>query len=83
MKLENIDILNFKNIAEVSLELSGGVNCFVGSNGMGKSNLLEGVHFLSLARPMQSMPESGLIRHGEEMLLVKGVTIWATTGVRR
>lgn len=72
MKLENIDILNFKNIAEVSLELSGGVNCFVGSNGMGKSNLLEGVHFLSLARPMQSMPESGLIRHGEEMLLVKG-----------
>lgn len=72
MRLEHIDILNFKNIGAVSLGLSAGVNCFVGSNGMGKSNLLESVHYLSLARPMQSMPDSALIRHGEDMLLVKG-----------
>lgn len=72
VKCESIDILNFKNIAETRLEFSPGVNCFVGRNGMGKSNLLEAVHFLSLARPMQSMPESALIRHGEESLLVKG-----------
>lgn len=72
MLLQSIDTLNFKNIEEARLELSPGVNCFVGRNGMGKSNLLEAVHFLSLARPMQSMPETGLIRHGEEMLLVKG-----------
>lgn len=72
MLLQSIDTLNFKNIEEARLELSPGVNCFVGRNGMGKSNLLEAVHFLSLARPMQSMPETWLIRHGEEMLLVKG-----------
>ena len=72
MQLNRIEVLNFKNIAEAGLELSPGVNCFVGRNGMGKSNLLEAVHFLSLARPMQSMPESGLIRHGEEALLAKG-----------
>lgn len=72
MILTQIEALNFKNIAEARLELSPGVNCFVGRNGMGKSNLLEAVHFLSLARPMQSMPERGLIRHGEQMLMVKG-----------
>lgn len=72
MLVERIDILNFKNIAEASLEFSSGVNCLLGLNGMGKSNLLEAIHFLSMARPIRSVPESALIRHGEEMLMVKG-----------
>lgn len=72
MRLNRIDILNFKNIPQAALELSAGVNCLLGANGMGKSNLLEAIHFLCLARPMQSIPESALIRHGEEMLMVKG-----------
>lgn len=72
MVLDSIDILNFKNISDVKLTFSSGVNCFVGRNGMGKSNLLEAVYFLSMARPMQTLPESGLIRHGEDMLIVKG-----------
>ena len=72
MRLNRIDILNFKNIPHTALELSGGVNCLLGANGMGKSNLLEAIHFLCLARPMQSIPDSALIRHGEEMLMVKG-----------
>lgn len=72
MRLNKIDILNFKNIAEACLEFSPGVNCLLGMNGMGKSNLLEAVYFLSMSRPLHSMPESALIRHGEEMLMVKG-----------
>jgi len=72
MILNNIDILNFKNIAQTAIGFSPGVNCLLGMNGMGKSNLLEAIHFLSMARPMQSMPDNALIRHGEEMMLVKG-----------
>ena len=72
MKIEKLDIVNFKNIEEASLEFSGGVNCLLGMNGMGKSNLLEAIHFLCLARPMQSLPESALPRHGSEMMMVKG-----------
>lgn len=72
MILEKIDILNFKNIAECSLDFSAGVNCLLGRNGMGKSNLLEAIYFLSMARPIRSMPESALIRHGSDMLMVKG-----------
>ena len=40
MRLEQIDILDFKNIREARLEFSPGVNCLLGLNGMGKSNLL-------------------------------------------
>lgn len=72
MRLLTLDIVNFKNIEEASLEFSPGVNCLLGMNGMGKSNMLEAIHFLCLARPMNSMPESALPRHGQEMLMVKG-----------
>lgn len=72
MRLDRIDIVDFKNIAEATLEFSPGVNCLLGMNGMGKSNLLEAIHFLCLARPMQPIPESALIRHGAEMLMAKG-----------
>lgn len=72
MRINSVDILNFKNIEEASLEFSPGVNCLLGMNGMGKSNLLEAIHFLCLARPMQPIPESALPRHGADMMMVKG-----------
>lgn len=73
MRLETIDILDFKNIAGAKLDFSPGVNCLLGRNGMGKSNLLEAVHFLSMARPIRPIPESALIRHGSDLLMVKGL----------
>lgn len=72
MQIEEIDILNFKNIEGATLEFCPGVNCLLGLNGMGKSNLLDAICFLSMSRPMHNVPESSLIRHGEEMLMVKG-----------
>ncbi|MDE7441089.1 MAG: DNA replication and repair protein RecF [Muribaculaceae bacterium] len=80
MQLNKIDILNFKNIPEAKLEFSPGVNCLLGMNGMGKSNLLEAVYFLSMARPLSSMPESALVRHGQEMMMVKGDYLTDTGG---
>ncbi len=72
MILEHIDILNFKNIRDARLDFCDGVNCLLGKNGMGKSNLLEAIYFLGMCRPMSSIPESALILHGEEMLMAKG-----------
>lgn len=72
MTINKVDILNFKNIAEARLEFSAGVNCLLGSNGMGKSNLLEALHFVCMARPMSSLPEAGLIRHGQDLMSVQG-----------
>lgn len=72
MTIEKLNLLNFKNIAEAELEFSPGVNCMLGGNGMGKSNLLEAIHFLAIARPMRVMPESSLMRHGTDEMMVKG-----------
>ena len=72
MILDRIEILNFKNIPDAKLEFCPGVNCLLGRNGMGKSNLLEAIWFLGMSRPMHSLPESALILHGEDMLMVKG-----------
>lgn len=78
MRLDRIDILNFKNIAETILEFSPGVNCLLGRNGMGKSNLLEAIHFMGMARAMRSVPESALIRHGQESMILKGEYVMDT-----
>ena len=72
MILKQIDILNYKNIGAATLDFSEGVNCLLGMNGMGKSNLLDAIHLLCMARPMNSLPDSALLKHGEELLLVKG-----------
>ena len=72
MQLQNIEILNFKNIASARLDFSPGVNCLLGMNGMGKSNLLDAIHLLSLSKPMSSLPDGALLRHDAEMMLVKG-----------
>lgn len=72
MLIKSIDIVDFKNIAEANLCFASGVNCLLGLNGMGKSNLLEAIHLLSVARPMRSVPEVALIRHGCLAMMVKG-----------
>lgn len=72
MHIEKLSILNFKNIADATLEFSSRVNCFLGRNGMGKSNLLEAIYYLSFMRSFCNLPDSALIRHGEEMLLIQG-----------
>lgn len=71
MLIEKTDILNFKNIREARIEFSRGVNCLLGSNGMGKSNLLEAIHFACMARPMSAVPEAGLLTHGEDLMSVR------------
>lgn len=72
MILKNIEILNFKNIPSAGIDFSPGLNCFLGMNGMGKSNLLDAIHLLSMAKPMSSIPDSALITHNCDLMLVKG-----------
>ena len=47
MRLKKISIINYKNIKSTALELSPKVNCFIGNNGEGKTNILDAVYFLS------------------------------------
>ncbi len=72
MKLKHLSVTNFKNIAEASLDFSDNVNCFLGDNGMGKSNLLDALYFMSFCRSFSGAPDSLLITGGETFAIVRG-----------
>ena len=65
MRLDSLAITNFKNIADARLEFSGNVNCLLGDNGMGKSNLLDAIYTLSFTKSFSGLPDLQLIRRGE------------------
>ncbi|TXF78880.1 DNA replication/repair protein RecF [Chryseobacterium sp.] len=50
MVIQKLSLLNFKNHREKSFEFSPQINCFVGNNGAGKTNVLDGLHYLSVAK---------------------------------
>lgn len=72
MILTDLTILNYKNIAEATLSFSPKINCFVGSNGEGKTNVLDAIFFLSFTRSATNTQDALNIRHGEEMMMLSG-----------
>jgi DNA replication and repair protein RecF len=72
MILRKLTILNYKNIADATLELSPKFNCFIGSNGVGKTNVLDSIYFLSFCHSAYSSQDSLVIRHDEPFLVLEG-----------
>ena len=72
MILKKLSILNYKNIAEATLELSPKMNCFIGRNGMGKTNVLDAVYYLSFCRSANNPIDSQVIRHDEPFCMIEG-----------
>lgn len=72
MWLSNISILNFKNISEANVDFCNGINWVTGANGMGKSNLLESVYYLSMTRSFLRLPDSEVLRRGADAMMLRG-----------
>lgn len=72
MILQSISILNYRNIREANLEFGDKLNCFVGLNGQGKTNVLDAIYLLSFAKSAFTAQDSLNITHGEEMAMVQG-----------
>lgn len=73
MFLRKLSLTNFKNYDSTDLEFSPRINCFVGNNGVGKTNILDAVHYLSLTKSFFNNIDSVSIRHGEEYFIINGV----------
>ena len=73
MSLDSLQLLFFKNYDEAALRLSPGLNCFIGDNGSGKTNLLDAIHYLSLTKSAISLSDSLSIKQGADFFVVKGV----------
>jgi len=72
MYLKKLSLTNFKNYEQADLEFSPKINCFVGNNGVGKTNILDAIHYLSLTKSFFSSIDSANIRHSEEYFIIQG-----------
>lgn len=72
MWLKQLSVLNFKNYSETSLEFLPEVNAFTGNNGVGKTNLLDAIHYLSLCKSYFNPIDSQHIKSGNDWFMVQG-----------
>lgn len=73
MILKNVSILNFKNIEEANMSFSPKINCFTGNNGMGKTNILDAIYYLSFCKSSMSQGgDSAVLKHGADMMMLQG-----------
>ncbi|MBQ8530067.1 MAG: DNA replication and repair protein RecF [Parabacteroides sp.] len=72
MILKKLSILNYKNILQAEVQFSSGINCFFGNNGMGKTNLLDAIHYLSFCKSHINTPDSQIINNTQELCVLQG-----------
>lgn len=72
MLLNSISILNYKNLEQAELSFSPKLNCFFGQNGMGKTNLLDAIYFLSFCKSSGNPIDSQNIRHNADFFMIQG-----------
>jgi DNA replication and repair protein RecF len=75
MHLKKLILTNFKNYELNELEFSPKINCFVGNNGVGKTNILDAIHYLSLTKSFFNSIDSISVRHGEDYFIIQGTFV--------
>ena len=72
MLLSSISIINFKNIKSENLNFSHKINCLIGNNGEGKTNVLDAIFYLSFCHSAFNSKDSDLITHGKDFFVLEG-----------
>jgi DNA replication and repair protein RecF len=72
MHLSHLQLLNFKNYEEAEIALSPGINCFIGRNGAGKTNVLDAVHYLSICKSYLNPIDRQNIRFEQPFFSIQG-----------
>lgn len=72
MFLKNLSLINYKNFATQNFEFEPKINCFVGNNGVGKTNVLDAIYHLSFGKSYFNPVATQNIRHEEEFFLIDG-----------
>lgn len=73
MNIKNLKLRNYRNYDELDIELSPGLNIFIGDNAQGKSNILESIFVLALTKSYMNVKEQNLIKDGKDYSLVKSL----------
>ena len=73
MYLKKLNLINYKNFESAQFDLSPQINCFVGNNGIGKTNVLDAIYYMSFTKSYFNSVDSQNIKHGESFFVVEGV----------
>lgn len=72
MNLSHLSLLNYRNFEELELDFSEKINCFIGNNGVGKTNILDSIYFLSFCKSWLNPIDMQNIRYGADYFMIKG-----------
>ncbi|SNR39122.1 DNA replication/repair protein RecF [Lutibacter flavus] len=72
MHLQKITLVNFKNFESQTFDFENKINCFVGNNGVGKTNVLDAIYYLSFAKSYFNPVAVQNIRHHEDFFMIQG-----------
>ena len=72
MYLQKLSLVNFKNIGLQTFDFQEKINCFVGNNGVGKTNILDAIYYLSFAKSYFNPLAIQNIKHGEDFFMIEG-----------
>jgi DNA replication and repair protein RecF len=72
MHLAWLELDRFRSYERLRFEPDPGINVLIGSNGAGKTNVLEAIGYLSMQKSFRRTPDSALIRAGEESTVIRG-----------
>jgi len=70
--LKQISLFNYKNFSETQFEFDSKINCFVGKNGVGKTNVLDAIYHLAYGKSYFNPTAIQNIKHGEEFFVIDG-----------
>jgi len=72
MQITHLSILNYKNIEQADLSFSPKINCFIGNNGMGKTNLLDAIYYLSFCKSFTNSIDTQNVKHDADFFVLQG-----------
>ena len=72
MHLKQLSLVNYKNFESREFEFDNKINCFVGNNGIGKTNILDAIYHLALGKSYFNPIASQNITHGKDFFLLEG-----------
>lgn len=72
MYIQELSVVNFKNIEHAEFKFSEGLNCFIGNNGAGKTNLVDAIYYLSFCKSFLNPVDGQNIRFDQEFFMIQG-----------
>ncbi len=72
MFLKKLSLINYKNFNSENFEFDNKINCFVGQNGIGKTNILDAIYHLSFGKSYFNPIATQNIKHGEDFFVIEG-----------